>query len=48
LAGDPEPPDSTEHEGLRVVTIGRLRVSYEVDHAARAIEICGVQLISDE
>lgn len=45
LASEPEPPASAEHEGLRVVNVGRLRVAYEVDHSARVVEICGVQLL---
>jgi hypothetical protein len=45
LASNPEPSDSTEHEGLRVVSVGRLRVAYEVNHSGRTVEICGVQLL---
>ena len=47
LASDPEPPDSREHEGIRLLTVGPMRIAYEVHHHERRVAILGVSLLID-
>jgi len=45
LATAPDSPDAVSHEGLWRLSVGRLRVLYEINYEDRTVEIVGVRLL---